>query len=78
MSKDNIKEIKSKVKRSEALTDDEYNELIKQKNRESLNSDERIRQTSENQIVKYYFIAGVILGAGLLFVLLEIMGAIKW
>lgn len=78
MSKQTIDEIKTKVKNNEVLTDDEYKELIEQKERESLNSDERIRQTSENQIVKYYFIAGVILGAGLLFVLLEIMGAIKW
>ena len=66
--------------KTRALTDDEYKKLMKQiehKEKHSLNDDEHIRATSERQVNKFYFIAGTIVGAGIMFWLLVLFGAVN-
>lgn len=43
----------------------------------SLNDDEHIRATSERQVNQFYFLAGTIVGAGLLFLVLVLFGAVN-
>lgn len=75
----NLKDIKGKVKRNVVLTDDEYNELVKQKEIEE--RPERARQRQRNyedgQFMKFGFIAGLIVGAMCLYALLTLLGALK-
>lgn len=74
-----LKNIKSKVKRNEVLTDDEYNELVRQKEIEE--RPERARQRQRNyedgQFMKFGFIAGLIVGAMSLYAILALLGALK-
>lgn len=42
----------------------------------SINDNEHTRTTSERQVNKFYFIAGTILGAGVMFWVLVLFGAI--
>lgn len=78
-----MKETKSRPQapyHSKTLTDDEYKQLVKQiehKEKHSLNDDEHIRATSERQVNKFYFIAGNIVGAGVLFLVLVLFGAVN-
>ena len=50
---------------------------IENKEKHSLNDDEHIRATSERQVNKFYFIAGTIVGAGIMFWLLVLFGAVN-
>jgi hypothetical protein len=43
----------------------------------SLNNDKHLRETSDRQVMKFYFIAGIIIGVGLTIGILTIFGQIK-
>ncbi len=76
----NPQDYELKYRRGEALTDEEYAKLMKQKELEelhSLNDEEHIRATSDRQIMKFYFIAGIVVGVGLTMGILTISGQIK-
>jgi hypothetical protein len=68
MSKPNIDEIKSKIKNNEALTDDEYNELLRQAEIQERpeRAKQRLKNYEERQLIKYSFLVGVVAGAGIM------------
>ncbi len=67
-----LQDYELKYRRGEALTDEEYEKLIRQiqlKELGSPNDSAHIEATIQGQVGKYLFIAGVIVGAGIMYIL---------
>lgn len=64
---------------TKTLTDDEYNELMRQKEIKERpeRAKQRLRNYEDRQYMKFGFIAGTIVGAGLLFLILVLFGAVN-